>query len=401
MFENQIHFDVTIQSTAGDDFIIISDDFEAFETLKVCWTVNVENTGTVPLELDVGDDCSSVIDTGTPTPINDTSPDSDIFRQIVNVENQTYLNDTIQGTTGIDRVFGGAGLDTLNGGAGNDLLHGNSGKDVLVGGNGDDFLGGNSGKDVLVSGNGDDFLGGTGVDFFESGNGQESPINAKPDGFISVNDTGTLTPVGNTSPDSDTRAIVSAKSGRDFIRINDTGTPTDDDIYLLTFDGDDTPTFSASVDEIFTTGFVSCFGGVTLTPVINRSSDSDTGLLLSSSDDTGIFTTDIDIDGISVSFIGGVTLIVVNNTSPNDELDNGINADGGNIRSSDHVLSQLTQPGNIIRLTTPTEILPFRVRSAKHGTTQSIDARHNHLAIKPLPTALANKRHSVKVTPTI
>jgi serralysin len=93
-------------------------------------------------------------------------------------------DDTIQGDTGHDQLFGMKGDDELNGGDGNDTLNGGSGSDVLSGGrsndalNGgssDDELSGNSGNDTLTGGKGDDILsGGDGQDYLNGQSGDDT-----------------------------------------------------------------------------------------------------------------------------------------------------------------------------------------------------------------------------------
>ncbi|GGG25668.1 hypothetical protein GCM10010964_12020 [Caldovatus sediminis] len=61
-------------------------------------------------------------------------------------------DDTIEGTPGHDRLFGGVGNDVLGPtGAGNDLAVGGVGDDTITGGIGLDVLAGNSGDDLLLS----------------------------------------------------------------------------------------------------------------------------------------------------------------------------------------------------------------------------------------------------------
>ncbi|MBO4121110.1 BapA prefix-like domain-containing protein [Cupriavidus gilardii] len=68
----------------------------------------------------------------------------------------TASADTVDGTSGSDRLYGYAGDDTLNGGDGNDLLRGGAGNDTLNGGNGNDLLIGGAGNDTMSGGAGGD-----------------------------------------------------------------------------------------------------------------------------------------------------------------------------------------------------------------------------------------------------
>ncbi|MEN9392439.1 MAG: hypothetical protein RLZZ104_782, partial [Pseudomonadota bacterium] len=91
------------------------------------------------------------------------------------------VDQSFQGTSSFDELFGGEGDDTIAGGSGddyiaglqgNDQLFGESGNDVLEGGDGDDALSGGSGNDVLLGGVGNDSLtGGSGNDIFVFGHG--------------------------------------------------------------------------------------------------------------------------------------------------------------------------------------------------------------------------------------
>ena len=74
-------------------------------------------------------------------------------------------HDHLNGTTGGNALFAGAGDDDVAGMAGNDTLNGGSGADKLWGGSGNDNLSGGSGNDLLVGGFGADVMnGGSGND---------------------------------------------------------------------------------------------------------------------------------------------------------------------------------------------------------------------------------------------
>lgn len=87
-------------------------------------------------------------------------------------------NDTLDGTTGADMLFGQNGIDTLNG---------NAGADLACGGNGNDILRGDSDKDGLFGQNGDDTLtGGSEADIFSGGPGTDTATDFTPgDGDLS------------------------------------------------------------------------------------------------------------------------------------------------------------------------------------------------------------------------
>jgi hypothetical protein len=67
-------------------------------------------------------------------------------------------NDTLNGGTGDDKLFGAGGNDTLNGGPGNDTLNGGGGNDNLNGGGGNDKLTDRKGVNKLKGGAGNDTL---------------------------------------------------------------------------------------------------------------------------------------------------------------------------------------------------------------------------------------------------
>ncbi|MGQ0685021.1 calcium-binding protein [Bradyrhizobium sp.] len=74
-------------------------------------------------------------------------------------------HDHLNGTSGGNFLFAGAGADTLAGMAGNDMLNGGSGDDKVWGGSGNDSLAGGTGNDLLV--------GGFGADRMDGGNGND------------------------------------------------------------------------------------------------------------------------------------------------------------------------------------------------------------------------------------
>lgn len=71
-----------------------------------------------------------------------------------------FGNDSLFGGKGKDAILGGDGNDSINGGQDGDFIFGESGNDVLVGGKGNDFLVAGNGNDTLIGGLGRDLLGG-------------------------------------------------------------------------------------------------------------------------------------------------------------------------------------------------------------------------------------------------
>jgi Ca2+-binding RTX toxin-like protein len=102
---------------------------------------------------------------------------------VVTVRVGTDRNETLNGTSGVDMIFGLNGTNAINGNAGNDLLCGGNATDTISGGDGNDILDGENGNDLLNGGNGDDILrgnlgndnltGGAGADFFSGGSGAD------------------------------------------------------------------------------------------------------------------------------------------------------------------------------------------------------------------------------------
>lgn len=70
---------------------------------------------------------------------------SDVFKLTFVVQNLT-----VNGTTGVDTLYGGSGNDTITGQGGNDTLYGQSGNDSLDGGTGNDSMYGGKGDDTYT-----------------------------------------------------------------------------------------------------------------------------------------------------------------------------------------------------------------------------------------------------------
>jgi predicted extracellular nuclease len=103
---------------------------------------------------------------------------------VITVRVGTDANETLNGTAGIDMIFGLSGNDTINGLSGNDLLCGGNAIDSINGGAGNDIIDGGSGADVLNGGSDNDILrgdqgadsltGGSGADAFSGGAGADT-----------------------------------------------------------------------------------------------------------------------------------------------------------------------------------------------------------------------------------
>lgn len=97
-------------------------------------------------------------------------------------------NDTVQGSSDGELLFGNSGNDRLLGGGGNDKISGGRGDDDLGGESGNDTLLGDRNRDFLDGGNGDDFLrGGEGVDLLVGGEGNDTLIGDKDVDFYKGN----------------------------------------------------------------------------------------------------------------------------------------------------------------------------------------------------------------------
>ena len=118
---------------------------------------------------------------GTATLTFNLSDGTDTVAVGVTVKIGSDQNETLNGTSGIDMIFGLAGRNTINGLGGNDLLCGGNSADTLSGGDGDDFLDGQNGDDILSGGNGNDRLqGGRGADRFSGGAGTDVAADFNP-----------------------------------------------------------------------------------------------------------------------------------------------------------------------------------------------------------------------------
>ena len=78
----------------------------------------------------------------------------------------TYFSDRLDGSSGVDKIYGGPG---------NDEIYGNEGADVIYGGDGNDIIEGNEGADAIYGGDGNDIIeGGAGIDTLTGGKGRDT-----------------------------------------------------------------------------------------------------------------------------------------------------------------------------------------------------------------------------------
>ncbi len=86
-------------------------------------------------------------------------------------------NDTVNGSTANDLVYGNEGEDIISGDLGNDSLSGGKSKDFLIGEEGNDSLSGDQDADFLIGSAGNDILfGGKGNDLLISGSGNDTLV---------------------------------------------------------------------------------------------------------------------------------------------------------------------------------------------------------------------------------
>ncbi len=103
-------------------------------------------------------------------------PDGTIEYRATNLVDPPGINgqSVYNGTTGIDRIYGGNDSDTFWGGANNDIINGGGGEDVALGGEGNDIITDFGGADILKGGPGNDAIdGGPGLDIILGGEGND------------------------------------------------------------------------------------------------------------------------------------------------------------------------------------------------------------------------------------
>lgn len=111
-------------------------------------------------------------------------------------------DDTIEGGSGQDLIFGQGGDDVLDGGDGDDSVEGGEGNDALEGGQGQDTLEGGDGRDTLSGGQGDDRLfGGAGEDFIVLDSDNDRAEGGAGSDLFSVEGLGNHTIIGGEDAD--------------------------------------------------------------------------------------------------------------------------------------------------------------------------------------------------------
>lgn len=125
--------------------------------------------------------------------------------------------DSMSGGDGNDQLLGGEGAETMQGDFGDDRLFGMGGNDSLDGGAGADSLQGGAGTDTLLGNAGDDQVsGGAGADSIDGGAGSNRLMEAADGNVVIVGTAIKSEAIGNETPLSISRIILSGGSGKDF-----------------------------------------------------------------------------------------------------------------------------------------------------------------------------------------
>lgn len=99
----------------------------------------------------------------------------------------------VNGTTGVDSLWGSQAADVITGFDGNDSQYGQAGDDRLDGGNGRDYLDGDDGNDTILGGAETDHLvGRAGIDHLNGGDGQDYIEGGAGADVLNGGDTSTL-----------------------------------------------------------------------------------------------------------------------------------------------------------------------------------------------------------------
>ena len=105
--------------------------------------------------------------------------EGDVLVRIEELVGSDY-NDTLEGSTGRNKFWGGDG---------DDIISANDGPDVLYGEAGNDTLDGGAGRDIIIGGTGDDSItGGLGNDIIETGSGSDTLVYADGHGGDFITD---------------------------------------------------------------------------------------------------------------------------------------------------------------------------------------------------------------------
>lgn len=287
LWRGQKDFKVTVESSGGQDFLVLQGDNTANNiTIQTVGKNLVATEGTAQITIDAmiqditvnlagGDDRLTMLDMSAANLItvaingergndtidlskatrvgtlliradggdgNDKLIGSEFSESLLGGAGDDVINaaagdDQIEGGDGNDLLNGGVGNDSITAGAGNDELNGGVGNDSLVGESGNDTVNGESGDDTLQGNFGDDVLNGsTGNDSISGGLGRDALIGAAGNDTLDGghNDD---TILGHSGSD-----LILASNGNDFARGgdgNDTINGGDGDDTLFGENGDD------------------------------------------------------------------------------------------------------------------------------------------------------------------
>jgi Ca2+-binding RTX toxin-like protein len=157
---------------------------------------------------------------------NDTVNGSTANDLVYGNEGEDVIRDYVGGN---DSLLGGKGKDLLGGGEGNDSLSGGQDADLLIGSAGNDILLGGRGNDVLFSGSGNDTLvGGLGRDLLAGFDDNNSPIKIGGSDLYVLQAEPGVTDVNNAD------AIVTFRVGVDRIGLAGGLTASDVDLQYVT-----------------------------------------------------------------------------------------------------------------------------------------------------------------------
>ena len=195
-----------------------------------------------------------------------------------------FGNDTVLGDQGFDTIYGGWGDDLVKGGAHSDLLFGGDGADTIEGGSGNDSMWGHDGDDQLSGGIGDDILyGGAGDDVIDGGGDDDLIFNGDGNDTVDGGD-GDDTLWGGPGDDQLTGGLGADTFGFTLTGGND---------HVTDFDlGDD-------MLDLSSTGFAG------LDAVTSAAEDTDSGLLITLSDNTTVLFTGLtlsDLNAMDIAF---------------------------------------------------------------------------------------------------
>ncbi|WP_211253596.1 calcium-binding protein [Alkanindiges illinoisensis] len=147
--------DQTVTDGKAFSYVIPSGAFTDADGDALTYSATLEDGGALPAWLTFNATTRTLSgtspDNSAPLNIKITAKDtvnqtaSDVFKLTFAVQNLT-----VNGTTGIDTLYGGSGNDNLTGQAGNDILYGYGGNDTLDGGTGTDTMYGGKGDDTYV-----------------------------------------------------------------------------------------------------------------------------------------------------------------------------------------------------------------------------------------------------------